>query len=154
MKKIKLLLVVLVTLFISCSEDGTIADLLPRMTATVDGQEWKATARKTNLTDIGFIITGTAVSGETIIITVLSDQEGTYTLGNGNLEFTAAFKETLEATIDDTYAAVSGSVTLDEVDTDKKRISGIFELNMGSSTNTFTIEDGVFDNLLYTEQAE
>lgn len=154
MKKISILLVTFLTVFSSCSDDNPIADLLPSMRATIEGKEWKATARKTNLTDIGFVITGTAISGETIVITIFGDQEGTYTLGNGNLEFSAAFKESLEATIDDTYAAISGSVSLDDVDTDKKRISGIFELTIKDGSSTFDIIDGVFDNLLYTEQAE
>ena len=58
-------------LFSACNKDDVL-DLLPEMSATIDGEKWTSVTRVTVEQEEKFVITGTSASGEVLIITVCS----------------------------------------------------------------------------------
>lgn len=151
MKKVGLVLLAMM-LIMSCDEDD-IAELLPSMSATIDGTDWSASIRSTVSTDDVIVITGTSTVGEVIAVTVLGTSEGTYELSLTDQECSALYKATVNASTDDTYVSATGTVVITELDTSSKKVSGTFSFTMlqGLST-TMTISEGEFSNLSYTEQ--
>ncbi len=150
MKKALIIFFVL-TVFASCSSD-TVDDLLPEMSASIDGVEWETITRVTVQKDDTFIITGTSTSGETLVITTYGSAEGTYTLSITSIECAALYKETASTSTEDASVAVSGSVTLSEVNTSSKTITGTFEFSILNNGTTMSITDGIFDGIKYTVQ--
>ncbi len=143
----------LMAVFASCSED-TMDDLLPEMSATIDGEEWETITRVTIQKEDNFIITGTSSSGETLVITTYGSTEGTYTLSttSSSIECAALYKETASTSTEDAAVAISGSVTISEVNTSSNKITGTFEFSILNNGSIMSVTDGVFDGIKYTIQ--
>jgi hypothetical protein len=151
MKKILFISFALFSL-ISCSKDGDLG-ISGSMKATINEVAWKSLIPGALLTNEKFTITGTDVSGKTLIITTMETSEGTYQLPSTSIQFTATYKESLSASLDDTYIAVSGTVELTSVNSSSKVISGTFSLVLRKNLtgDEVTITDGEFTNVKYTQ---
>ncbi len=138
----------------SCSLDDAkevLDEFVPDMTATIDGQEWKADLPAAQLKDGKFIITGTAVSGKTLVITVNGTTADTYELGLTSAQCAAVYKESVNTSTEDAYLSVTGNVVLTSVNTTGQRLSGTFSFTVTRGiSETFTIANGVFDDIKYT----
>lgn len=155
MKKLGCLLIVFVLLN-ACTKDAVdeLNNLLPLMSATIDGVEWTTSLRVTVEKDGQLIITGTSVTGESLIITIFGNTEGAYNLETLQTpEFSAVYKKTSEQSLTDASVSVSGIVNLLEVNTGTKTISGNFNFKMlEKNASTFEITNGEFSRLNYTVQ--
>ena len=150
MKK-SVLLFVLLGLLITCSKDDDSGT--PYMGAKIDGSDWKAITRVTVLEDEKFVITGTALNGEVVAITVFGTSEDTYELGLTSAGCAAVYKKSgLGTPTEDTYVSATGEVILTDVNTSAQEISGTFSFTLvkGLLNSTLTITDGSFQNLSYT----
>lgn len=149
----------------ACGEDS----LLPnKMTAKIDGEEWKAITRNATLSGETFIISGISTDGRSVVLTIRGATEGTYNLafstGSVSGECAAAFvpigidSETSE----NAYGSVQGSVTISNIDKTNNKISGIFNFKMVKnseitnltdllSVDVLEITEGEFNDLLYVE---
>jgi hypothetical protein len=122
------------------------------MSAKINGTEWKSVARNTTLKDNKFIITGAALDGKTIIISVFGTSVGEY---NNVTKFLAVYKETLSTSTEDAYTALTGKVTISDINTTKKEISGTFNFEMVKlDLSTVSVTEGKFSNLNYIEVPE
>lgn len=136
-------------IFSACNKDD-ILELLPEMSATIDGSEWKSITRITFQEDGKFNITGTSAPGETMNITVFGTTAGTYELSVLSPKCAAVYKESVETVLDDAYLAFSGSVDLSEVNSSNKTITGTFNFSVVSLTDTISITNGKFSGIKYT----
>ncbi len=64
--------------FSSCDKDDV--KLFATMTAKIDGTDWTSVVRVPTLQSDNFVITGTSLEGEVIVITIHGSDEGAYTL--------------------------------------------------------------------------
>ena len=169
MKKILLIFLAIFFGFIiisfnSCDKVNDIIPL-PSMTATVDNDSWTSLFRATVLFQSNhmFMITGTPDVSEdvdkAIILSTNDTIAGTYNLAiGGAMECEVVYKKTAGATngSEDFYIAHTATITLTEVDTDKKRISGTFSATLVPSNNPLgteiNITNGKFANLNYQIQ--
>ena len=147
MKKMALLLIS-VLLLTNCKK---VKDEIDRveMSAKINGSEWKSTVRNSTSYNDKFIITGTSIDGKLISITVFGTIEGEYSDFG---EYVGLYKESLSATTEDSYTAISGEVIITDINTTKKEISGTFNFEMiklGASNASIT--EGKFTNLTYIE---
>jgi hypothetical protein len=155
MRKIKaflILLTVIVTI-ISCKKDSE-GNIIIGMGAKVDGDSWSALVPLAALYNNTFTITGTSLTGKTIVVTIDGNSEGTYKLSviPPAADCGCTYKKSLTSSQQDWYLSVSGTVTLTNVDVTAKKISGTFEFTVAnSSLETVTITNGVFNDLAYTE---
>lgn len=134
----------------SCSKDSVVAT---KMGASIDGKNWASFTRLTVLTGTTFVITGTSVTGEVVIITIYGDALKTYELKTGSMECNASYKATPTASSEDIFIATSGSVTLTKVDKTSRKISGKFQFAVSKlNLDSKIISNGVFNDLEYTEQ--
>lgn len=153
-----ILLIIVLSAMLSCSKDNDVKPK-PSMKAKVNGIEWNAVTRITALSDNKFFITGTALDAQTLLpkqslsITIIGITEGTYVLGLNSVQCEAIYKESISATSDDAYVALSGTVVLTKVNTTAKEISGTYNfiLKRTLTGTTVTIAEGSFTNLSYTE---
>ncbi len=140
--------------------DTEIAELIPSMKATVNGEEWNSVFRLSTVTDSTIVVMGTPTASETadktIILTTFGATEGTYSLNLGSLtsECTVIYKKTANATDggDDYYVAYEANIVISKLDTENQKISGTFNAKLrstGSATDEVIITDGSFENLLY-----
>lgn len=172
MKKTSIILIILSAFlaftFSSCKDDDGdgIPDILnTKLTMKINGTEWKSMFRQTNLAvkdnfKVFTILATNGVSkteGSSILITIRGDEEKSYdlstTIVGGALECEIVYKESYSASTDDAFVGSSGTVTLTEIDTENKKISGTFEFTVHRSSNvqeTLTITDGQFQDLRYT----
>ncbi len=151
MKKVILSLVTILLIIISCSKDDDGNIVLPTMSAIVGDEEWVTITRVTVLENGKFIITGTSVSGKSLVITIYGSSEGLYELNTTSVKAGAVYKESVSASAEDAYISITGEVNLTDVDTSKKRISGTFEFLVTRDVlNAFVISEGEFTNLFYT----
>jgi hypothetical protein len=141
-----LLLALLPIILFSCSKDSGGAFF----SATIGGKKWEAVVRVTTHQNGTFLLTGTSIGGEVLIITLLQDQPGTYNLSMEELGFSALYKKSVNSTYQDSYVAVSGTVVLTEVTDD--RVSGTFQMELTRLTENLHVESGKFGNLQYTLQ--
>ena len=152
MKKI-ILLLGLITLMFGCSKDNS-NFLSTDMSAKIDQKDWKTLTRTTVLNSGKFIITGIALDGSSLAITIFSDKAGNYKVTPNQDACEAVYKKTAKATSDDTYLAISGNVSLSEVDNTNKQISGTFNFTVAHSltdSSWISISEGKFTNLKYTD---
>ncbi len=144
----------------SCEEVKDIVPL-PSMKATVNGEAWTSIFRATVLFEHNNMITisGTPEASQdvdkAIIISIFGTEAGTYTLNPGTLttECGIVYKKTADAAHggDNYYTSYSTTVTMTEIDKDKKRISGTFSGSLLSTgVEEITISNGTFENLNYT----
>ena len=121
------------------------------MSATIDDVDWNASVRLTVLDSMGFLITGTSLSGDMIALTVFGTTEDKYVLSLDSIsaEFEGVY--TSGISLNDVYTAVEGEVELTEIDSTDMKISGTFSFTaMDTEGTTIIIKDGKFDNLTYT----
>ncbi len=144
--------------FNGCSDDdgdGIPDALSAKLTCNIDGQAWTSLFRATVISDSKITITATTgitqETGELLVITVFGTEQGTYQLASGEVECAAVYKKTATASSDDAYVAANGNVTITEIDTVNKRISGTFNFTVTRITETFSISNGVFQGLKYTQ---
>ncbi len=139
-----------ILLILSCSKDDDDSGA-PFMGASIDGSDWKTITRITVLEDEKFVITGTALNGETIVITIFGTTEGTYELNITSAGCGAIYKESVGTSTEDAYVSVTGEVQLTQVNTSAQEISGTFSFTVARALlNTKTITNGTFQNLAYT----
>lgn len=136
-----------IVLLSSCGEE--IKDILPSMSAEIDGADWVTTVRATVEQNDKFIITGTALSGETLIITIFGNTEGTYELTVLNPQCAVVYKEQVNTQLEGSLG-YEGTVNLTEVNSGAKYISGTFEFKIMKEGNTMNVTNGVFSRLKYT----
>ncbi|PZX20050.1 hypothetical protein LX69_00501 [Breznakibacter xylanolyticus] len=141
----------------SCSKDSDGNIIATKMSATIDGSGWSTISRVTVLTNGIFTITGTTALSESMVITIRGDETGTYEL-SANLndlsgQCLCVYSTSLLPTAD-VFTSTEGVVTLTAVDTSAKTISGTFSFTVYNLTKgTKSIENGVFNNLSYTERS-
>jgi hypothetical protein len=143
-------------LFSGCSLEEILDEIAPDMTAKIDGLEWKASFPYSALDDDKFIVTGVSLSGESISITINSTASGNYELSLMSAECAAIYKKTTSSSLDDAYLAISGNVTLTEVNTEQKTISGTFSFSVkrGLTEPVINITEGKFEYLSYSDNVE
>ena len=150
MKKILLIFSVL-AVFVACSKDNGGTLLTASMSAKISGADWKALAPAAVLNDGKFVLTGIALNGSSLTITILSDKTGDYALSAISAKCAAAYKKTATSSTDDGYVAITGKVNLSEVDNSSNRISGTYNfLLIHSITDTINITDGKFTSVKFT----
>jgi hypothetical protein len=153
MKKVGIILIAAL-LFVSCEED--ILELFPEMSAEIDGVEWNSIARVNKMNDNNIVISGVSLGGETILLTINGTTEGTYDIVDAPPGLVAAYNESELADINNpdlsnAYLGVIGTVTLSEVNTSKKTLSGTFRFTATRVSDTKDITAGVFEDIKYTE---
>lgn len=161
--KIKILLILFIALMFSLTgcekdEDGNI--LIPSMTATVDGEEWKAFVRASTVQDNKVAISGfpSASKDKAVLITVEGTELKTYNLSiiPAKAECAIAYQKTVgvQDGSADYFVSYSATVTLTKYDADKKLISGTFSGSLIQSDDVvsgtqMTITNGKFENLSF-----
>ncbi len=145
--------IIAMVLITSCSEEtkDEIKDLLPSMSATIDGEKWVTSVRATVEKDGFFIITGTALTGETLIVTIKGTSTGLYELKAPlKTQCMIVYKEDVNTELEGALG-FEGSVNLTDVNTTSKNISGTFEFKILKDGNTtMNVTDGVFSKVNYT----
>ena len=134
--------------FSSCDKDNL---NMGSMSATVDDVDWNASVRITVLASMGFLISGTSLSGDMIALTVFGTTEDKYVLSldSLSLQFEAVYSRA--ASLNDVYTAVEGEVDLTKINSTDMKISGTFSFTaMDTEGTTIIVKDGKFDNLTYT----
>lgn len=150
MKKISFLLLV-VFLTSSCTKE-LVDNFVPKMSATIDGDEWSTITPAAVIKEGSIIITGISLSGKSIVITVFGTKEGTYTFSGNLVGFGAVYKESTSSTSSDGYIAFKGTVDITSLNSAKKRLDGSFSFSVSRSIgSSIEITDGVLDNIPYTE---
>ncbi len=148
----------------SCNKD------LPSMSCKVGDNNWVSTFRLTTMGEVdvaglsGILITATntvsASEGEYFAILLRGNSEKEYnlavTLTTGQLECATIYIPNAADTSATAkqYIGTAGTVTITEVDTDNKTISGTFSFTMKNSlldTESIQITEGKFENLKYSE---
>lgn len=150
-------------MLVSCSKE----DSEPQMKAKIDGSDWTALVRTATLSQSQnvIVITGfpnlSQSAEKSIIITIKGTTKGTYQLSayvdelSGDCMIVYKTSDNAAPGSASYYNSYSATVTITDIDTSKKRISGTFVADMypnGDPTGTkIVISDGKFQNLLYTE---
>lgn len=144
------LVLIMAAVVASCSKDSD--TISTKLSAKIDGKSWNATGRYTNLTGNVFVITGTSITGEVLVITIKGDSPDLYELNLSNLECSATYKKSaLSTSTDDIFQSITGRVNLTKVDKENKKISGTFDFNLARlSIETISISSGSFNDLEYT----
>lgn len=148
---LSLIVLLSTVIFSSCEEE---LSFLAKMSANIDGESWTTVGRTTIKQGEAFIVTGTTIDGEAIILTINGASEDTYVLNpiSGAAGFGAVYKASIDASIEDTYISTSGELVLSEVDTENSRISGTFSFEAKKLDETINITEGKFEDLKYTAQ--
>jgi len=163
-KLMKGMTVIFIAVFmISMNSCDELADVVPvpSMTATVDGEAWTSLARisvfNESATPQTIVITGKPTLDETldetIILTVLGNDVGTYELGIGTVvsdECMVVYNKVTD-TDTDVYTAIEATITISAMDKEKNTISGTYSAKciLAGTTSEVIISDGVFENLNY-----
>ncbi len=165
MKSITIGLVAIV-LFGSCEKAKEIIPL-PTMNATVDNEAWTANfiggIHNKSGSPQNIEIIGTPTLSETadkaIVLTVLGNTAGTYQFGIGTVSANCnvVYKKTSDAIEggDNYYAAYEATVTISEMNVEKKTLSGSFSakcINTALVPDEIIITNGTFKNVIYTEE--
>jgi hypothetical protein len=168
MKKIlkSMSIVAILIIFLGINSCDKVKEVIPipSMTATVDNDSWTSIFRASVLFENNgvFSITGTPDASENvdkaIILTINGTTVGTYSIGleTQTSDCLVVYKKTAAAAngSDDYYISRTATITLSEVNTDNKRISGTFSATLVPSNNPLgteiTITNGTFENLNYT----
>ena len=134
------------------SLENIIDELSPELTATIDGEAWQANIQASRLEGDKFIISGTSLSGESLVITALGSSEKTYELNLSSAQCAALYKESASDSDDDAYIGVTGTVVLSKVNTTQKSVSGTFSFTvLRGIDETIIISNGKFKDLSYAE---
>lgn len=151
MKYFVLAIVALLFITVSCKKEEGASS----MSAKIDGVSWSTITRVTRHQGTNFIITGTSATGTVIAVTVRGDEQKTYSfsasMDSVSAQCVAVYQPSITSPSEDNYFSRSGSVTLSEVDTENKKISGTFEFTVMNLEDAKEITAGKFENLTYTE---
>lgn len=162
LKSFTLLFILAISLFCSCSDtdsDG-VPDIIEndKMTATINGQNWVTVTRVTVIKQGKIIITGTSLSGQSLVITINGTDAGTYTLSAlpPKTQCGAVYKETATASTADAFYSVSGTVVITNLDLTNKILSGTFNFEMikDLSGTTISITNGKINDIKFTSESE
>jgi len=156
MKKIFLTVAVICVVFLasSCKKDSN-GNSANSMSASIGGTQWSALIPAGVLSNGVLVITGTSLTGQSIIVTVYGQTAGTYNLSviPPKAECLGTYKATLTATSEDTYVSTTGSVILTKVDLTNKLVSGTFEFTAANSTLVVKqITAGTFTDVTFITQ--
>ena len=135
------------------------------MTATVDGASWTSITRVTKhyKNPASFVITGTSVNGQVIVITVRGDQVGHYTsstsIDSASAQVGCVWQPDASSPTTDNYFSKSGTVDISEIDTANTKISGTFSFDLIKTDSlgyqtAKTITNGKFTGLSYSESVD
>lgn len=150
-----------VLMFVGCSKDNNSPTILSASSsATIDGVTWSNPLLVPPFavkTSTGFTITMSSISSSTVTSTLIVQLFGTVTgtydatiITTGN-KCTAVYTPNI-LTPTDTYASTIGKVSVTEINTTNKTISGTFNFTCANtSLVTKTISNGKFTNVKYTE---
>lgn len=147
--KLPLIALFIIFSFSSCDKDDI--KILASMSCDIDGTNWTSAGRVTTLQSNVFVITGTSLAGEVIIVTINGSEEGEYkqALNPVSAGCVGVYKASTIASAEDTYSSTKGEVVLTKVDKTNKKISGSFEFTVGL-TDVKQITEGKFEDLNYT----
>jgi len=136
-------------MFFSCDKSEEL--LNSGMSAEIDGVKWESLTRVTTMNEEKITITGTSSNKKIITITIWDVTTGTYNVSTSTSSgCQAVYKESADASIEDTYVSASGFTKVTEINTTEKRISGTFEFKLARGLNDILqLENGVFTNLKY-----
>lgn len=143
-------------LFTAC-EDNTnnlpIETKEAEMSASIDNVEWTALDYGIYYTSDSIRIYGIGTNGEAVIITLQSNQTGTYSLGE-NSAHTAIYMPNVQETV--TYSTGSntnagGTVIISEIDQTDSLISGSFNLTVYKNLLYKEITGGIFQYIKYDD---
>jgi hypothetical protein len=156
MKKTWFLILMISLIFFSgsCKKDSN-GNTIYKMSATIDGKQWTALLPGGVLSAGYFVITGTSLTGETIIITAKGEVTGTYELSvlPPKAECLGTYKATLTSSSADTYASTSGKIVITKVDKTNKLVSGTFEFTLANTAlTTKQITIGTFNDVTFISQ--
>jgi len=169
MKNIILILGTIGLISLSCSKEEQAAlvnTLLPeKFTATINDTAWSAVTRVTKKTEKGFSISGTSSSGAILDISTVGFDAKKYELSldildSAGLSATCAgvYKKSLTINTDDFYLAKKGDITITNINTTDKTISGTFNFKMFKVDyatdiikDSVVISSGAFADIKYTE---
>lgn len=150
-KFILALAVACVSIFSTSCEKDENGNPVYKMNATIDSKEWVAPIPAAVLTNGTLTITGTSVTGETILLTVNGEAAGTYELVTPlKMQCGATYKASLAATTADAFVSATGKVVITKFDTANKQVSGTFEFNLANTALAVKqIKNGSFNNVTY-----
>lgn len=164
--KIRILLILFIAVIFSfngCKKDEEGNIIVPKMTATVDGADWKAFLRVSTVQDNKIAISGfpTASKEKAILITITSTELKTYSVSllPPKLECGVFYQKTTGVAVgsSDYFVSFNSTVTLTKYDAEKKLISGTFSGTLIQSDQLLTplsatkieITNGKFENLSF-----
>ncbi len=154
MRKI-LLIFVLITSFTtlnSCKKDSNGNVVIPSMSAKINLADWSSLVRTATITGNTLSVNGSSLGGEIIQLTVTPDNNATLATNvSYTISVTSFYKKSINASLEDAYFALSGTVKLTQLDLTNKLISGTFNFS-ASSTNfgLAAITNGEFTNISFT----
>ncbi len=139
-------------------------ELIPSMKATVDGVEWNSLVRLSVFNESAstqtIVITGKPTAednaDETIVLTIFGNDVGTYKLGIDGAVVSddcLVVYNKITDTGNDIYTSTEATITITEMDKEKKTISGTFSCTVCIVVGTCKeIVNGTFKNLNYQVQ--
>jgi hypothetical protein len=148
----------LMLLAMSCKKDA--GSVIPtKMSATIDGKSWDSLLRTTiwQTNSNTFVITGTSLTGEILVVTTYGSTAGTYELSvlPVKAQCAGSYKASATTSSGDIYVSSAGTVVLSKVDKTAKKISGTFSFTLVKNlSDTKTVTNGVFTDLSYTETGQ
>ena len=155
-----LVLLFIIPVFIqSCEKDEVIESIIgpASMSATVNDTVWSAITRITKhySNPASFVITGTSLKGELIVITVKGDALGTYTSSTSidslSAQVGCIWQPDATSPTENNFISKSGRVDIIDVNTSELVISGTFSFELMNLNGTKSITNGSFSDLKYTE---
>lgn len=143
----------------SCSKDSS--SILPesKIKATIDGASWNSTTQIAIKNTTGFVITATQISvtsltSSTLVFTLVGSGTGTYEiLSTGAKHFVAVYTPNI-TTPTASFTSTKGTVSITEIDTANKTISGTFSFTCASIALVpvlKTVSSGTFTKVSYQE---
>jgi hypothetical protein len=148
-RRFMVLLMGVAVVLASCSKDSVSVN---KLSAKIEGKSWNASLRVANLSSNVFVITGTSLTGEVLVLTIMGDKPGLYEFSVTDYKCNATYKKSaLSTSSDDVFTSVSGRVNLTKVDLVNKKISGTFDFTLARlSLETVSVSNGSFNDLEFT----
>ena len=153
MKKLFSAIVLIGMLFLasSCKKDSN-GNNIYKMNASIGGTQWIAPLPGGVLSSGVLVITGTSLTGETMVVTIKGETTGSYELNvlAQKEQCLGTYKATLTTTMDDTYVSASGKVLLTKVDKTNNLVSGTFEFDLANKSFAVKqITNGAFNDVTF-----
>ncbi len=165
MKKISLFFAILFIASLSITTSSCKKEKPASLSCTIDGTSFTSLVRtntKGGISDWnkdGFILVSTDIGGKYLTLLVAGDEEKEYGLELNIFSAKAGCTVIYNAggadgEVSGKYTGTAGKITVTEIDTEDKLISGTFSftlVNVEDATKTIEITDGVFEYLEYKE---